>query len=93
MKTLKLIIDIKVTDADYYPLPQDFKEFGEDQGFKWDEGFSLDALVSFNHEGSVIVNPYSYTQGDPAELFGTTAMDAWKQEAASLMNEWAADAA
>ena len=70
----------------------DFKGFGDDQGFKWDEGFTIDCLVTFQHNGDTIVNPYSYTQRDPAEMFGVDKMNAWKAEAADLMREWMKDA-
>ena len=97
-------MDEHITDRDYYPLPEemdemkaftdsDYRDFGDDQGHKWDEGFDLDCLVSFQHEGRDIVNPYSYTTGDPAALFGAEKMSAWKAEAAALMAEWEADAA
>ena len=49
---------------------KDYRGYGEDQGFRWDEGFSLDALVYFEHEGMIIVNPYSHTERDPTEFFG-----------------------
>jgi len=71
----------------------DFRDFGDDQGFRFDEGFTLDCLVSFQHEGSDIVNPYSYTLKDPASIFGEDKMDEWKREAAALMIEWEKDAA
>lgn len=71
---------------------QDFKDFGADQGFKYDEGFGLDCLVTFDHSGRPIVNPYSYTLGDPSGIFGAEKMDAWKLEASALMAEWLADA-
>ena len=71
---------------------QDFKDFAEDQGFKWDDGFGLDCLVHFNHDGKTIVSPWSYTLGNPVDIFGVELMSAWKKEAASLMSEWAADA-
>ncbi len=70
---------------------EDFREFGDDQGFKYDEGFTLDCLVTYEHEGRIIVNPYSHTQGDPAEMFGAEKMDEWRREAAELMIEWRAD--
>ena len=69
---------------------QDFKDFGADQVSKCEDGFGLDCLVTFEHEGEVIVDPYAYSE-DPSSLFGQAAMDAWKLEAAELMAEWAAD--
>lgn len=70
---------------------KDYRDYGEDQGFRWDEGFSLEALVYFEHEGVTIVNPYSYTKGDPADLFGKEKMTAWKAECRELWAEFAAD--
>ena len=70
---------------------QDFRNWGENQGFMWDEGAELDALVHFHHEGLNIVNPYSHTQGDPAEIFGSEKMDAWQNESAAMFDEFAAD--
>jgi hypothetical protein len=73
---------------------QDFRDYGEDQGFRWDEGFPLDSLVSFEHDGKIIVNPYSYIAGNrnPVELFGTEKMAAWKAECLELFAEFSADA-
>jgi len=71
---------------------RDFKDFSEDQGIKCGEGYGYDALVTFVHEDEVIVDPYAYTDNDPAELFGSNAMAEWKREAADLMTEWRRDA-
>ena len=73
------------------PSDNEFKQFGEYQGQRWDEGESLDCLVVFQHDGKDIVSPYSYTLGDPAELFGTEKMDAWKRECVELWAEWTID--
>ena len=70
---------------------QDFMDWGEFQGQRWDDGEPLECLVHFTHDGKVIVNPYSYTQGDPADIFGTKNMDAWIAESAELFDDFAAD--
>jgi len=96
-------MDEHITDSDYYPLPEemdemkaftdsDYRDFGADQVAKCEDGFTLDCLVTFEHEGEIIVNPYAYSD-DPAALFGAEKMSAWKAEAAALMAEWEADAA
>jgi len=91
-----------ITDANYYPLPEDmdmktrteieYRDFGADQVAKCEDGFPLDCFVLFEHEGETIINPFAYSD-DPDTLFGIEKMTAWKAEAAALMAEWEADAA
>jgi len=64
------------------PTEQDYRDYAEHLGFMWDEGAELDQLVHFEHDGKIIVSPYSYVQAgqNPAEVFGESKMDQWKLE-------------
>lgn len=73
----------------------DYRSYGEDQGFRWDEGATIDSLVTFEHDGNIIVNPYSYCAGnvDPASIFGAANMEKWKSECRAEWAEYAKDGA
>lgn len=68
-----------------------YRDYGDDQACRLKEGFTLDSLVHFEHEGVTIINPYCHTTGDPVDLFGKEKMDAWKAECRELWLEFAAD--